>query len=47
MLKKFLLIALLALPTSAMFAQSAEVAEKYPAPPKDYDKKRDGIEHGP
>lgn len=43
--------ALLAWPTSFAQAQpaeskKAEASEKYPAPPKDYDKKRDGIEHG-
>ncbi|MBA4187083.1 MAG: enterochelin esterase [Planctomycetaceae bacterium] len=34
-------------PFAFMFAQSGETkAEKFPNPPKDYDKKRDGIERG-
>jgi enterochelin esterase-like enzyme len=43
--------ALLACATGSIHAQSVQTkpdvkAEKFPAPPKDYDKKRDGIEHG-
>ena len=54
MRRPILLIALgavLAWPGAAVFAQSAdgtkaETAGKFPAPPKGYDQKRDGIEHG-